>query len=62
MGDFFKNNGIKKIGNRTYVKIENCEEKFDVNKFREIAYAFNSEFRKKNLPNNFLNYHMRLML
>ena len=51
MGDFFKNNGIKKIGNRTYVKIENCEEKFDVNKFREIAYAFNSEFRKKNLPN-----------
>lgn len=51
MGDFFKNNGIKKIGNRTYVKIENCEEKFDVTKFREIAYAFNSEFRKKNLPN-----------
>lgn len=51
MGVFFKNNGIKKIGNRTYVKIENCEEKFEVNKFSEIAFAFNSEFRKKNLPN-----------
>tara|TARA_B100000427_G_C15487840_1_gene586175 strand:+ start:551 stop:1696 length:1146 start_codon:yes stop_codon:yes gene_type:complete len=51
MGAFFKNNGIKKIGNRTYVKIENCEEKFEVNKFSEIAFAFNSEFRKKNLPN-----------
>tara|TARA_B100000579_G_C22335303_1_gene622388 strand:+ start:362 stop:604 length:243 start_codon:yes stop_codon:yes gene_type:complete len=47
MGAFFKNNGIKKIGNRTYVKIENCEEKFEVNKFSEIAFAFNSEFRKK---------------
>ena len=51
MGAFFRSNGIKKIGNRTYIKIENCEEKFEVNKFSEIAFAFNSEFRKKNLPN-----------
>ena len=48
MGKFFLDHGIKKIGNRTYIKIENGEEKFHVDKFKDMAKAFNREFRKRN--------------
>ena len=51
MGSFFKKNNIKKIGDRTYTKIENGEEEYELQKFKDISFAFNSEFQRKNLPN-----------
>ena len=45
MGQFFLKHNIKKIGNRTYLKIENGEQKYDIDKFSQIAKAFNNEFQ-----------------
>ncbi len=49
MGSFFKSHNIKKIGNRTYIDIENGEKKFDLSKYKDLAKAFNNEFIKLNL-------------
>ena len=49
MGPFFKSHNIKKIGNRTYIDIENGEKKFDLSKFKDLTKAFNNEFIKLNL-------------
>ena len=51
MGSFFLKNNIKKIGDRTYTKIENGEKPYELQKFKDISFAFNSEFQRKNLPN-----------
>ena len=49
MGTFFKSHNIKKIGNRTYIDIENGEKEFDLSKFKDLTKAFNNEFIKLNL-------------
>lgn len=50
MGDFLKRHGIKKIGDRVYISIENGE-KTELKKFYDLAFAFNKEFKKRNLNN-----------
>ena len=50
MGKFFKSHGVKKIGDRTYISIENGES-VDIEKLTDIYLTFNKEFRKRNLSN-----------
>ena len=50
MGDFFKSYGVKKLGDRVYISIENGQ-KTEMKKIYDIAYAFNKEFKKRNLDN-----------
>jgi hypothetical protein len=49
MSKFLENHGIKKIGQRSYLRIENGEKEFELKKFQDIANAFNKEFAKKNI-------------
>ena len=44
MGDFFKSYGVKKLGDRVYISIENGQ-KTEMKKIYDIAYAFNKEFK-----------------
>ena len=50
MGSFFKSHGVSKIGDRVYISIENGQ-KTEMKKIIDIAFAFNKEFKKRNLNN-----------
>ena len=57
MGKFFKSHGVKKIGDRTYISIENGESA-DIEKLTDIYLTFNKEFRKRNLSNKIELYEI----